>query len=154
MAGEVGDADHLVMTTQPALSGQVVEVSNGEVHFVELNGATFAKATATVSSMIPCSNGNLVIIDRVLSFPVNTTSELLQASGLTSLTSAVGTAGLVQAANTATELTVFAPTNAAFQSAPPCLTYARSAALFLTIGRHFVQRRCAHNNPGASFGFA
>jgi transforming growth factor-beta-induced protein len=88
--------------------------------FVTVSGGSVTVNNATVTSAdVQASNGVIHVIDTVL-LPPNIVEAAQYAGSFTTLVSAVGTAGLSSALSDATaNLTVFAPTDAAFAALPP-----------------------------------
>jgi transforming growth factor-beta-induced protein len=88
--------------------------------FVTVAGGSVKVNDATVTSAdVQASNGVIHVIDTVL-MPPNIVEAAQYAGAFTTLVSAVGTAGLADALSDETaNLTVFAPTDAAFAALPP-----------------------------------
>ncbi|MEO1254974.1 MAG: fasciclin domain-containing protein, partial [Bacteroidota bacterium] len=100
--------------TLNTLAGQTLTVnvaSDGGVSISDVSGNTFNVVTADVE----ISNGVVHVIDGVL-ISTPTVADVAVANGLTTLLEALEIAGLTQALLDQTTMTVFAPTNAAFES--------------------------------------
>merc|ERR1712137_722772 len=93
--------------------GQVVKAESEDDSVVFYSGL-MNNATVTTAN-VNFTGGVIHIIDTVLSIPM-VASEVLTAAGLSSLRGAVVAADLVDTVNTTPNVTIFAPTNEAFQN--------------------------------------
>jgi len=98
--------------------GLIVETLNGEdVKFTFADGKVFINGAEIVMTDIIASNGVIHVIDAVLTPPQNIVEIASADENFSTLVSAVVKADLVHAlADEDEELTVFAPTNAAFEA--------------------------------------
>ncbi|KAF8878020.1 FAS1 domain-containing protein [Gymnopilus junonius] len=94
--------------------GQVVEAVAEQGGGVDIFSGLRAKSSVVVPD-ITFDGGVIHIIDTVLTIPPSV-SDTATANNLTSLASAVMSAGLLTTINTTPNITVFAPTNAAFSA--------------------------------------
>jgi len=109
VAGKVGSAD--------VKAGPVTTVSGFSAFLSTEGGVKINKATVTTPD-IECTNGVIHVIDTVI-LPPNLVEAAGLAGGFTQLAGALTTAGLVETlTNPAATLTVFAPTDAAFEALP------------------------------------
>jgi len=97
--------------------GQVVQTLEGTTLRVSLAGGASVNGKRVVAPDIITSNGVVHIIDGVLTESLDVI-DVATLRGFSSLVSAVEAAGLTSALRTTNNITVFAPTNAAFAAIP------------------------------------
>jgi len=93
---------------------EVIRNTQGVTIIYGIPGSVSYTARVTVAD-VDCSNGIIHIIDSVLLIP-DAPSVIATAAGLTELTAALAKAGLVEAVDSLPGITIFAPTNAAFNA--------------------------------------
>jgi transforming growth factor-beta-induced protein len=99
-------------------AGPVTTVSTFSA-FVSLGGGVKVNDATVTTADVNASNGVIHVIDKVL-LPPNLVQAAQYAGSFTSLVGAVTTAGLAETLSApAADLTVFAPTDAAFSALPP-----------------------------------
>jgi transforming growth factor-beta-induced protein len=151
LAGEVLAADIASgSSSAPTLNGKSIYLSKGSAG-VFINGTT--KVTTTD---IKASNGVIHVIDRTLLPPSKTIAEIVVASAgastpqFTQLLAAVAKVpALLDAASSAGNLTVFAPTDAAFQSLYTALGVDNMDELEAAIGNEKLAKVLQHHIVGA-----
>lgn len=100
--------------------GQVLEVtknSNGVQITFGIPGVSNTTATVVIADVL-CSNGIVHVIDTVI-IPPAVPADVATAGGLTALVNAVVETGLAAFINGTPQLTIFAPTNEAFNAVGP-----------------------------------
>lgn len=95
--------------------GQVLGVSKSGAN-VAINFGLPSQNAKVVTADVTATNGVVHVVDRVL-LPPTTTSATAVAAGLSRLAAALNSTSLLSAVDTTAKLTIFAPTNAAFDAA-------------------------------------
>jgi transforming growth factor-beta-induced protein len=151
LAGEVLAADIASgSSSAPTLNGKSIYLSKGTAG-VFINGKT--KVTATD---IKATNGVIHVIDRTLLPPSQTIAQIVVASAsastpqFTQLLAAVAKVpALLDAASAAGNLTVFAPTDAAFQNLYAAVGVSNMDELEAAIGNEKLAQVLQHHIVGA-----
>jgi uncharacterized surface protein with fasciclin (FAS1) repeats len=120
---------------------------------VRITDAALTQASVSTAD-VAASNGVIHAVDKVLVPPgVLTVLQMAQVnSAFTSLTGAVGTAGLAGTLNGAGPFTVFAPTNTAFAAAPTGLTTAQLTTVltYHVLGSQVLSSQIPFGRPVAT----
>ncbi|KAL1636563.1 hypothetical protein SLS56_001148 [Neofusicoccum ribis] len=122
--------------------GQRVGVEEEDDRVVFYSGLLM-NSTVTQAD-VQFSGGVVHIIDTVLTVPANASTTAL-AANLTALAGALTTADLVAAVDTTPDLTIFAPTNAAFAAIGGALANATTAQLTDVLTYHVVNGTVAYS---------
>lgn len=119
---------------------QVKTDGNGGVTFVSGDGTISAVSSANYNY----TGGTIHVIDNVVSIPANVTSALLSAN-LTATVGAIQQAGVEDTLNTASDITVFAPSNAAFAAIGNLVAGLTAAELSSVLGYHVVAGKVVYS---------
>jgi uncharacterized surface protein with fasciclin (FAS1) repeats len=113
VAGKVMAADVVKLTFAKTLADGLnvsIRVENGKV---------FVNDSQVIITDIPCANGVIHVIDTVLSPQTTTYDLLIKSNKFNALVAALNAAGLATALSGSGPITVFAPTDAAFNKFTP-----------------------------------
>ncbi|EKG20288.1 hypothetical protein MPH_02406 [Macrophomina phaseolina MS6] len=134
------------LLTDPAYAnvtgGQRVGVETEDDNVIIYSGL-LQNSTVTQAD-VQFTGGVVHIIDTVLTLPANASTTAI-AANLTALAGALTTANLVSAVDTARDITVFAPTNAAFEAIGSVLANATTQQLTDVLTYHVVNGTVAYS---------
>ncbi|KAK7717853.1 hypothetical protein SLS57_006229 [Botryosphaeria dothidea] len=122
--------------------GQRVGVEKEDNNVVFYSGL-LANSTVTQAD-VRFTGGVVHIIDNVLTLPANASTTAI-AANLTALAGALTTANLVSAVDTARDVTIFAPANAAFEAIGSVLANATTEQLADVLTYHVVNGTVAYS---------
>jgi transforming growth factor-beta-induced protein len=108
--GRVDSAAVVIAASLQSLAGTQLDIEVLPNGLVRIDGAIIRVLD------VPASNGIIHVIDAVMVPPPGNVVDVIRTRGLATLTGLIETAGLTDALSQAEEVTVFAPTEAAFQA--------------------------------------
>jgi transforming growth factor-beta-induced protein len=107
------------LTAAQLRDGQTVTTAEGSTLTIRVTGGTVTVNGRTVRTAdVPASNGVVHLIDGVITEGLDVTQRAIITPDLSTLVSALTTAGLATATSAAGPITVFAPVNSAFAALP------------------------------------
>jgi uncharacterized surface protein with fasciclin (FAS1) repeats len=113
--------------------GETTAAGGGGPRVVRVGNVSGGVTAKLVRGDIAASNGQLHVIDRVL-LPPGSTSTVLQENGLRVFYESMGAAQLLAAIESISDITVFAPTDAAFRAAAEQGLNGLDSDLFYQVG--------------------
>lgn len=134
-ASLMSDADYVTLGGAAQRSGVAANSAGVTVNW-GIPGVLNETSTV-VTADIACSNGVIHIVDAVMLFP-KLTSDVATEAGLTDLVDAVVATDLVSVVNDTPTVTIFAPTNAAFEAIADIVATLSPAQLTAVLAYHVV----------------
>lgn len=132
------------VTGGQVVGAKMVNGTNGGMSSVEIISGLGMRSNVTMAN-VNVTNGVVHIIDQVLTIPENCSATAL-AANLTALVGALDATNLTEAVDTTPDITVFAPTNAAFEDIGSALANLSAADAKSILEYHVINGTVAYSS--------